>query len=99
MSDRRYYYWLATRDENGKPYLIFGGINEEEARQKGLDMLGGLDFEIKRYPTRDLATASAFYRGVRLEETHSLSKAGRRIGHDKSLKRRQLSRGYSPYGV
>jgi len=84
---RRYYYWLVARDENGKPYLIFGGDSEIEARQKGLEMLGGLDFEIKRYPTRDQATASAYLRGKRLEQTHSLEESGRRIGHDKSLKR------------
>ena len=63
------------------------GVTEEEARQKGLEMLGGLNFEIKRYPTRDLAKASSFLRGKRLEQSQSLSEAGRRIGHTKSLRR------------
>ncbi len=84
---KRNYYWLATRDENGKPYLILGGDTEELARQKGLEMLSGLDFEIKKYPTKDLATASAYYRGKRLEQDGSLKEATRRIGHTKSLKR------------
>jgi len=83
----REYYWVATRDEEGKPYLIFGGASESEARQKGLEMLAGLDFEIKRYPTRDLATASSYFRGKRLEQTNSLKQAGKRIGHDKSVNR------------
>ncbi len=87
MATRRYYYWLAAKDETGKPYLIFGGNDEEEARRKGLEILGGLDFEIKRYPTRDLSTASAFYRGVRLDETHSLRESSKRIGHNRSLSR------------
>ena len=84
---RRYYYWLVSRDESGKPYLIFGGDSEQEARQKGLEMLAGMDFSIKRYPTRDQDTASAYLRGKRLEQTHSLKESGRRIGHTKSLKR------------
>ena len=89
MSERRYYYWIVAKDpETGKPYLIFGSDKDEaDARQKGLEMLGGVDFEIKRYPTRDMATASAFLRGKRLEQSGSLGTAGKRIGHDKSLKR------------
>lgn len=85
---RRKYYWLLTSDpETGKPYLIFGGDTEESARQKGLDMLGGLDFEIRGLPTRDLGRASAMIRGKRLEETHSLHKASERLGHNRSIAR------------
>jgi len=84
---RRNYYWLVARDENGKPYLIFGGDSEVEARQKGLEMLGGLDFEIRSYPTRHEPTASSYLRGKRLEDTHSLKESSRRIGHSKSLRR------------
>lgn len=85
---RKYYYWIVTRDpDTGKPYLLFGGDSEQEARQKGMELLAGLNFEIKRYPTRDQATASSFLRGKRLEQTHSLKESGRRIGHNKSLRR------------
>jgi len=87
MRERRYYYWICTVDENSKTYLVFGGNSEEEARQKGLEILAGVDFELKRYPTHDLSTASAYLRGKRLEETHSLSTASQRIGHSKSLAR------------
>lgn len=87
MAVRKYYYWIVTKDENGRPFLVFGGDDEEEARRKGLELLAGLDFEIKRYPTRDLGQASAFFRGKRLDETHSLQEANRRIGHDRSLAR------------
>ena len=83
---RKYYYWIVTCSEN-RPYLVFGGADEEESRRKGLELLGGLDFEIKRYPTRDLGTASAFYRGKRLDDTHSLRESSRRIGHDRSIDR------------
>lgn len=84
----RFYYWICARDDRGKPYLVFGSDrSEEDARQKGLELLGGLNFEIKRYPTRNLATASAYLRGKRLERTHSLRESSRRIGHTKSLRR------------
>lgn len=83
---RRYYFWIVASDE-GKPYLLFGGNSEQEARQKGMEMLAGLNFDIKRYPTRDQGTASAYLRGKRLEQTHSLKESGKRIGHNKSLKR------------
>ena len=92
---RRYYYWIVSKDpETGKPYLIFGSDKDEAtARQKGLEMLGGVDFEIKRYPTRDLATASAYLRGKRLEQSGSLGVAGKRIGHDRSLRRMRRKQG------
>ncbi len=84
----RFYYWISARDETGKSYLIFGSDKtEDEARQKGLDMLGSVDFEIKRLPTRNLASASSMIRGKRLKETHSLRQAGKRIGHTKSIER------------
>jgi hypothetical protein len=85
MSGRRYYYWISARDETGKPYLIFGGSTEEEARQKGLEMLAGVDFEINRYPTRNLAMASAYSRGKRLEQGEGLKRSKQRIGHERSI--------------
>ena len=89
LVSRRYYYWLCARDpETVRPYLVFGSEKDEaDARQRGLELLGGVDFEIKRYPTRDLNTASAFLRGKRLEQSGSLGEAGKRIGHDRSLRR------------
>jgi len=86
---KKYHYWIVARDE-GKPYLIYACPShegEEVARQKGLEMMGGLNFEIKRYPTMDRDTASAFYRGVRLEKGEGLKRASQRIGHEKSLNR------------
>ena len=82
-----HYYWIAAKDTTGKPYLIKGGPTESEARQRGFELLEGSDFDIKDYPTTDLGTASSYHRGKRLEETHSLSKSGERIGHERSIKR------------
>ncbi len=83
------YYWIVAVDnDSGKPYLIYGGPSEEEARQKGLEMLPGMDFEIRPFPTRNLSRASSMLKGKRLEDTHSLSKASQRIGHNRSLSRR-----------
>ena len=90
---RRYYYWITAKDpETGKPYLIFGGSDENEARMKGLEMLPGIDFDLKRLPTRDIGAASRMIKGGRLEETHSLRDAGQRIGHEKTVARRRRKR-------
>jgi hypothetical protein len=79
------YYWItAVEPETQKPYLLAGGRTEEEARQKGMELLGGLDFQIKRLATRNLARASSLLKGNRLEETHSLKRAAERLGHGKS---------------
>jgi len=86
---RRMYYWIAAKDETGKPYLISATMckTEDEARQRGMEMLSGLDFEIKRYPTRDLSSAVRMLRGSRLEDTHALRTSARRQGHEKSIAR------------
>jgi hypothetical protein len=85
---KNWYYWIVTRDpENNKPYLLPGGKTEQEARQKGLEQLGGVDFELRRFPTTNMATASAMLKGKRLEKTKSLHTATERLGHGKSLKR------------
>ena len=87
MTQRRW-FWIITSDpDSGKPFLIFGGDTEEECRAKGLEMLSGLDFEIRGLRTRNLAMASSMVRGKRLEDTHSLHTASERLGHNKSLSR------------
>ena len=95
---KQYHWWIAAQDENGKPYLIYGapdfGSNggEDAARAKGIDMLGGLNFEIKRYPTRALSEASSYYRGKRLESGEGLRASTQRLGHEKSIARRLARR-------
>ena len=89
-----YHYWLTARDpESGKPYLIYGCTareGEQTARERGIEMLGNLDFNIKRLATRNQATASQIVKGGKLEKTHSLHESSRRIGHSKSLRQRSL---------
>ena len=83
------YFWLVTRDpETNRPYLLAGGRTEDEARTKGLEILGGVDFTIKKFPTRDLGRASSLLKGNRLEQTHSVHKAAERLGHERTVKRR-----------
>ena len=90
---RNWYYWIVTRDpETDKPYLLPGGRTEQEARQKGLEQLGGVDFKLRRFPTTNMATASAMLKGKRLEKTQSLHKATERLGHTKTLKRSRNKR-------
>ena len=87
-SHRQRYYWLIAKDpDTGKPFLIAGGNTEDDARAKGIDMLAGIDFEIRSLPTRNLSRASAMVRGVRLEDTHDLRSAKERLGHDRSVQR------------
>ncbi len=95
---QRMYYWIVAHDTDNKPYLIFGSDkSEEDARQQGLEMLGGVDFEIKKFPTRDLASASSMLKGKKLKETHSLKKATERLGHEKSVNRLKNKRKKSNY--
>lgn len=83
---RRGYYWIVA-NENGKVYLVTGGSTEEEARQKGLEMLGSNDFDIRYFPTTNSARASQMLKGNRLERTGSLRTASQRLGHEKSIDR------------
>ena len=92
MTRRQKHYWLVCSDENSRPYLVYGGRTEDEARHKGLEILGGIDFEVRMYPTSNLAAASSMHKGKRLEDTHSLGKATQRLGHDRSLRRDQRRR-------
>lgn len=84
---REDYWWIVANDpDTGKLFLIAGGRNEDECRQKGFEMLPGTDFKIKMLPTRNLQRASALLKGNRLEETKNLHQASQRIGHEKSVK-------------
>jgi hypothetical protein len=89
---RQYYWWIVTKDERGKPYLLTGGRTEEEARQKGMELLGGMDFELKHLPTTDLRKASSLLKGDRLEQTHDLGKSSQRLGHERSIRRHKAKK-------
>jgi len=91
---RRYYWWLVAHDaDTGEDTLIFGSDrSEDDARQNGLTMLPNINFEIKRYPTRNLETASAMYKGKKLETTHSLHEAKRRLVHERGLEQKKKRR-------
>ena len=87
---RQYHYWICARDETGKNYLVYGCPDrdgESAARSKGIEMLGGLDFDIKRYPTSNMAQASQFYKGHRLETGDGLHRSAERLGHERSIDR------------
>jgi len=88
---REYHFWIATWDnETGKPYLIYGcpeRDGEDECRSKGIEMLGGLNFDIKRYPTSNLAMASQFHKGHRLTSGDGLKQSVQRLGHARSVDR------------
>lgn len=92
---KRMYYWITVSDDDGKPYLVYGGLTEEEARQNGMEMLGGLDFQLRRFPTRDLGAARAYLAGRRLDAGKGLRESARRQGHEKSIVRlrKRMGRG------
>lgn len=81
-NSRRQFWWIVAKDEDsGRDFLIFGSDrSEEDARTKGMEMLGA-NFDIKRFPTKDISAASAMLRGKKLEQTHSLSKSTERLRH------------------
>ena len=83
----RVYWWLTGRSD-GKRFLIFGSeSSEDDARQHGLEILGGVDFEIKRLHTKNIAQASRELKGNILEKTSDLGTATKRLKH-KRIKRR-----------
>ena len=83
------YWWIVAHDDSGEDTLIFGSsLSEDDARRQGLTMLPGINFEIKKFPTRDLGTASAMYKGKKLKDGHSLRDSKRHLIHEKGLARR-----------
>jgi len=83
------WYWIVARDENGKRYLLSGGRTEDEARQRGMEMLSqGEEWEIKRLHTQNLERASHELKFGVAERSRNISKAGERWGHDKTLRRK-----------
>lgn len=91
---KQYHLWIVTKDpDSGKPYLIYGAPDfgsdggESAARSKGMEMLGGLNFDIARYPTRSLQEASSYHRGKRLESGEGLKRSTQRLGHERSIDR------------
>jgi len=84
----RNYFWI-TGIVDGKPFLFLGGANSEEARMKAFDMLPGVDFEIKALPTTNTAKASQLLKYGKLADTRDIRRARERLGHDKTIKRRQ----------
>lgn len=73
------HYWLVTQT-SGKTVLIYGGITEKEAYDKGLRKLDGF-FEVIALPTRDVAKASQMYKGRRLEAGDGLDQSMERLQH------------------
>lgn len=88
---REYHWWIVSKDETGRPYVIYGAPDfgssggEDVARAKAFEMLGGMDFELRRLATRNLSAARAFIAGNRLESGLGLRESTRRQGHEKSL--------------
>jgi hypothetical protein len=92
---RQWHWWIVAidpEDPNGQPYLLYGCLAEEgedKARQKGFELLNGLDFQLRKFPTRRTSEASQYLRGKRLEQTRNLHQSVRRIKHERSLLRAQ----------
>jgi len=95
---RENHWWIISKDESGRSYLIYGAPDfgsvggEDVARSKAFEVLGGLDFDIKRLPTRNLSAARGFVCGNRLEKGMGLRESTRRLGHEKSIERMKQAR-------
>ena len=84
----RSYWWLTGKNE-GKRFLIFGSdSSEDDARQHGLELLGGIDFAIKRLTTKNISQASRMLKGNILEQTSDLGTATKRLKHKRIKNRR-----------
>ncbi len=64
----------------GQRYIIFGGDNEEEARNRGIEKIG-FQFDIISLPTRNRHTASAMVKGQLLEKSGNLHTSVKRLRH------------------
>ena len=87
--ERRQHYWICTQ-QDGQPILIYGcpaHQGEEAARQKGIEMLCGINFELHKFPTRDTGKAAQMWKGRILETGHNLRQATTRQMHEGGLKR------------
>jgi len=73
------HYWIIANKE-GQTVLIYGGLSENEATQKGYQELDCY-FEVKPFPTKDIAAASRMLKGEKLHDTQDLSESLRRLKH------------------
>lgn len=80
-----YYYWIVAND-NGQTWLIYGGITQSDAQIKAVEQLNGIPYEIRTFPTRNQAAASAMLKGKKLEQTKDLRKATQRLRHTRRRK-------------
>ena len=73
------HYWIVASHE-GKTVLIYGGLTESEATQKGYQELSSY-FEVKGFPTRDIGAASRMLKGQKLNDTQDLGESLQRLKH------------------
>ena len=92
---RNWYYWIVTRDpETGKPYILPGGETDQKGNQHAQELLGTVDYELRRLPTTDANEASRLIKGRRLEKTHNLHKSVEKLGRKRSFVRRKNRGGF-----
>jgi len=93
---KEFHFWIYGRNpDDGKVFLIYGcpaRQGEDHCRQLALEMLGGMDFKMRRLDTRDIASASRQIKGQRLATTHDLTKSTKRLGHNKTIRRSRIKR-------
>ena len=85
---RQFHWWISGTDPHtGHRFLIYGDPSESVCRQKALEMLSGIDFKMRRLPTRDISTAARLWKGSRLATHHDITDATRKLGRHKTVKR------------
>ncbi len=73
------HFWI-TANHEGQTVLIYGGLTEKEATDKGYAELDCF-FEVKQLPTRDVAAASRMLKGETLHNTQDLGASLKRLKH------------------
>lgn len=90
---REYHWWIGAVSDDGKQVLIYGAPDrgsaggEDMARSRAFEMLSGMDFELRKLPTRNMGTASALWRGKRLAQGEGLQASLQRQTHERGLSR------------
>ena len=77
----RYYYWLTGIDDGRRFLILASDKSSDEAVRKGLEMLGSVDFQVKKFATRDMATASRLLKGNILEKSKDIRVATKKLKH------------------
>lgn len=75
------YFYIVIYGVDGHDYLISGGRNEQEAREKAIRSLKGQSYEIISYNTTDIDEANRQFKHDRLTKSGDIRYAVKPVRH------------------